>query len=402
LDPRIPAKIRVRSGNGFEIRPGMESAADDDPTMTSLSSVPPQRVDTLVMDAFQGAGRNLSGTIHHRTRNLYSWRPIVSLSSATNMNRRRFVLAIGGLAAAQTRAFGTTGLFLNYDQHALDEAYDQRIWAPDSAKVIARYATDSAEARKTHPPTTISYGQSDAETLDIFSPKGADASTRYPVMVFVHGGAWRALSKDDASAPAPAFVDNGCLYVALNFANIPAARMPDMANQCRNAMLWIHRNIARFGGDPSRIFVSGHSSGAHLGAVLLTTDWSSYQAPAKLIKGGVMMSGMYELYPVMLSSRSSYVRLNEREIADLSPLRHMDKLNCPVLVVNGDRESPEFQRQAKEFATVLAGMGMSSGHVVLPGKNHFEVPEEFNDANSALSKSVLAMMSSGRERSFIR
>ena len=305
------------------------------------------------------------------------------------MDRRRFSLAVAALLGVPSVAFSAGNPFLGYTQDELDKAYDQRNWAPNSAEVIGRYATDSAAVRKQYPPRTERYGSSDAETLDIFAPAAAKG---LPVMVFVHGGAWRALGKDDSSAPAPTFVDNGCLYVALNFANIPAVRLPDMATQCRNAMLWIHANIARFGGDPQRIFVSGHSSGGHLSAVLLTTDWSTLGAPADLIKGGVVMSGMYELYPVLLSARSSYVKVSAGEVIALSPLRHLDKIACPVMVVNGDKESPEFQRQAGEFATVLAGMGKLRGRFVLPGKNHFEVPEALNDANNGLSKAVLDLM----------
>ena len=304
------------------------------------------------------------------------------------MDRRHFSISLAALMGSSVAA-SATGVFLDYSQEALDKAYDQREWAPNAAEIIKRYTTDSAAIRKQYPPKTESYGKSDPETLDIFAPAGAK---NMPVMVFIHGGAWRILGKDDSSAPAPTFINNGCLYVALNFAGIPAVNLPEMADQCRKAMLWLHANVAKFGGDPSRIFLSGHSSGGHLCAVLLTTDWASLGGPADLIKGGVAMSGMYELFPVMLSARSSYVKVSKADIAALSPLRHLDKLNCPVVVVNGDRESPEFQRQAAEFSTVLAGMGALKGRFVLAGKNHFEVPEELNGANNELSKAVLAMM----------
>ena len=281
------------------------------------------------------------------------------------------------LVPADGAATANARVFLDYTQEALDKAYDQREWAPNALEVIARYTTNSAEVRKTYPPQTEKYGNSDAETLDIFAPKDAKG---LPVMVFIHGGAWRLLTKDDSSAPAPTFVDNGCIYIALNFATIPAVRLPDMTEQCRTAISWLYANIARFGGDPAKIFVSGHSSGGHLCGVMLTTDWAARGAPANLIKGGVPMSGMYELYPVLLSARSSYVKVSPEEIVALSSMRHLDRLNCPVIVVNGDKETPEFQRQAREFATVVAG------------KNHFEVAEELNSASTPLAKAVLAMM----------
>ena len=304
------------------------------------------------------------------------------------LDRRHFTFSLAALIGSAATA-NAANVFLDYSQDALDKAYDQREWAPNALDVIKRYGTDSAAVRAKFPPKSDKYGPSEAETLDIFAPSDAK---NLPVMVFIHGGAWRILTKEDSSAPAPTFIQNGCLYVALNFAGIPAVRLPDMADQCRRAVLWLHANVAKFGGDPSRIFISGHSSGGHLCGALLTTDWKALGGPADILKGGVAMSGMYELYPVMLSARSSYVKISPAELAAISPLRHLDNLTCPAIVVNGDRESPEFQRHAAEFSTVLAGMGMLKGRFVLAGKNHFEVPEALNDANTDLSKAVLAMM----------
>ena len=308
------------------------------------------------------------------------------------MDRRSFGFSLAAAMVVPLAARAQSAVFLDYTQEALDKAYDQRVWASNAEEVIGRYAKDSAEVRKKYPPRTERYGESDAETLDLFTP--ADAKG-LPVMVFIHGGAWRALGRQDASAPTSTFVENGCLYVALNFANIPQVRLPEMAAQCRRALLWLHKNVERFGGDPHRIFVSGHSSGGHLCGVMLTTDWAALGGPKDLLKGGVAMSGMYELYPVMLSARSSYVKITPDELAALSPMRHLDRIACNVIVAVGDKESPEFQRQSQEFATALAGMGRLAKRIVLPGKTHFVVPEELNDSQSGLSRAVLAMVKAG-------
>ena len=129
---------------------------------------------------------------------------------------------------------------------------------------------------------------------------------------------------------------------------------------------------------------------------MLTTDWRALGGPADLIKGGVVMSGMYELYPVLLSARSSYVKLAPADVVALSPLRQLANLACPVMVVSGDKESPEFQRQAATFASVLAGMGKLSSRFTLYNKNHFEVPEVLNMAGSEVSQAVLAIMGTSR------
>lgn len=308
------------------------------------------------------------------------------------MNRRSFGLSLAAALATPLAARAQSAVFLDYTQEALDRAYDQRVWASDANEVIARYASDSAEVRKTYPPQTERYGESEAETLDIFAPAKAEG---LPVMVFIHGGAWRALGRQDAAAAAPTFVANGCLYVALNFANIPQVRLPEMAAQCRRALLWLHKNVARFGGDPNRIFVSGHSSGGHLCGVMLTTDWAALGGPRDLLKGGVAMSGMYELHPVMLSARSAYVKISPEELAALSPMRHLDRIACNVIVIVGDKESPEFQRQSRDFATALAGMGRLAKQIVLSGKTHFVIPEALNDPGSAVSQAVLGLMKAG-------
>jgi arylformamidase len=305
--------------------------------------------------------------------------------------RRRLLAAAGASLVGGAAAAAAHGgrVFLDYDQAALDDAYTQTVWAPNAARLIAGYATAGAAVRKAMPPSTERYGDGAAEVLDIFSPHGVRGA---PVMIFVHGGAWQMLGKDDASAPAPTFVGAGAIYVAPNFDNIPATTLPGMADQLRRAVAWVVQHIARFGGDPGRIFLGGHSSGAHLCAVLLTTDWTAHGMHSPNIRGGACLSGMYELFPVMKSARGRYVHLTPDEIDQLSPLRHMDCLPCPVLVANGSKESPEFKRQGETFAQVLAGMGLLEARVTVQGLNHFELVNELDRPDTAISRAVLTMM----------
>jgi arylformamidase len=178
----------------------------------------------------------------------------------------------------------------------------------------------------------------------------------------------------------------------LNFANIPKLRLPGMAEQLRRAIAWLHGNAASFGGDRERIFVSGHSSGGHLAAVLLTTDWTALSLPRDVIRGGVCASGIFDMHPAMLSSRRNYVTLSPEEEAALSPLRHLDAVRCPIGVVHGTRESPEFQRQARDFAAALAGGFYRHEFAVLDGLNHFEVCDSLADPHSVLSQMALRQM----------
>jgi arylformamidase len=282
-----------------------------------------------------------------------------------------------------------TTVFLDYTQEELDRAYDQRAWAANATEVIARYTTDSAavRARLAH-RAALAYGPDKDEVLDYFPAASASA----PIHVFVHGGAWRMLTKDDAAAPAPTFVAVGVAYVALNFSVIPNARLPEIADQLRRAIAWIWRNAAALGGDANRITISGHSSGAHLASVLLTTDWSRLGVPGDVIKGAICLSGMYDLAPVMLSARAAYVSLSPDEIAALSAMRHLTRIPCPVIVGHGERESPEFQRQSREFAAALGRLGKLHREFVLPGLNHFEVVEELNRAETPLTRATFALL----------
>jgi arylformamidase len=280
-------------------------------------------------------------------------------------------------------------VYLDYTQQQLDEAYDQRKWAPNAVEAIARYTTDSATVRAEMPPRTFRYGPSADETLDWFATASADA----PVMIFIHGGAWRGLTKEDSAAPAPAFVENGAHYVALNFATIPKVRLPDMIAQARRAVVWVRENASRLGGDPERIFMSGHSSGGHMAGVMLTTDWTKLGAPADLLKGGLCGSGSHDLEPVMLSARGDYLKLTPDEVRALSPIRNIDKVRCPIVVAYGDRETPEFQRQSRAFAAALkAESKFPSELILLPGKNHFEVVETMNDPDGVLGRAALRLM----------
>jgi len=312
---------------------------------------------------------------------------------------RRAVLknaALAAIAAAlQNRgalAQGTASdaaVFLDYTQDELDRAYDQTVWAPNQDELIARYGTRSAATRqRLKYQAGVSYGPTADEVLDIFPA----VKTPAPIHVFVHGGAWRGGGKDLYSFPADTFVPAGATYVALNFANIPKVRMPGMADQIRRAVAWLHGNAATFGGDPARIYISGHSSGGHLAAVLLTTDWEALGLPDDVIKGGVCASGLYEMRPVMLSSRRNYITLSPEEEAALSPLRHLARIRCPIGVAHGTRESPEFQRQARAFVAALAEGGYRHEFAVLDDLNHFEVCDSLADAHSVLSQMALRQM----------
>ncbi len=283
-------------------------------------------------------------------------------------------------------------VYLDYTQAELDRAYEQRAWASNAEQMMRWYAEQSAAARARLPHRyDVAYGDDEDERLDIFpAVRRPAAGALAPVHVHLHGGRWRILSKDETSVIAPTFVEAGVAFVTLNFSLIPKVRLPDMIAQLRRAIAWVHANATSFGGDANRIHLSGHSSGAHLAGVLLTTDWRALGLPENLIKSAVLMSGMYDMRPVMLSERASYVKLSAAEVLDLSAILHVGRINAPLVLGYGSMETPEFQRHPQAFAATLRAAGKPVSVLTVAGANHYEMLRELADANTPLSRAALA------------
>src|SRR5215813_12027607 len=306
---------------------------------------------------------------------------------------RRALLAGLAVSAVAPNADAQSKVFLDYDQEALDRAYDQRVWAPNMDAVLKRYVANSEVVRaRLGAPRTIAYGASPVETLDIYMT----ARTNAPVVVFVHGGAWRTGRARDYAYAAETFVRAGAHYVAPDFATVMDVGLDGMVAQVRRAVAWIAKNASSFGGDPARIYVAGHSSGGHLAGTVLITDWSTeFGLPRDVVKGGVCISGMYDLRGPRLSARSSYVKFDDRIEHDHSAQRHLARIPCPVIVAYGDQESPEFQRQSREFADALRGAGRLHSLIVGQGYNHFEIPETLASPYGLVGRATLDLMRLG-------
>ncbi len=322
------------------------------------------------------------------------------------LSRRTFMTgtAASVLAASQAQAQTTApkeaapkgpAVWLDLDQKELDDAYDQAKYAANIRQVVGRYRTNSAVTRtKLGAPKRLSYGSTPIEGLDLFATKAPNA----PINVFLHGGAWRAELAEYYAFPAEMFVNAGAHYIAVDFNNVMEKNgdlMP-MAEQCRRAVAWIYKNAASFGGDQNRIYISGHSSGGHLGGVVMVTDWEKdFGLPKDVLKGGVLVSGMYDLKPVRLSARSSYVKFTDATEHALSAQRHLDKLNAPVIVAYGSLETPEFQRQSRDFVDAVKKAGKSAELVRGEGYNHFEFIETMASPYGQLGRAALAQMKLG-------
>jgi arylformamidase len=277
-------------------------------------------------------------------------------------------------AAGASDQAGAPKVFLDYDQSQLDRAYDQRSWAPNWQEVLRHFRTQSDAVRtQLAAIRDVPYGEGTDERLDVFPA----AVRGGPVHVHVHGGAWRLLHKEDVSFAAEPFTRAGMHYVAPDFSPLPRERIPTVVEQLARALAWVWRNAHTFGGDPARIYLSGHSSGAHLCSVLLTLDWNRYGLPQDLVKGALCLSGIYDLTPVLLSVRREYVELSHDEAFRLSAVHHCRAIHCPVTVACAEGDSPEFIRQASQFHEALRSAGRTAKWVQVQGCNHYEVIGRF-------------------------
>ena len=287
-------------------------------------------------------------------------------------------------------------VFLDYDQIELDSAYDQAVYQPNILQLNKRWASNSARTRaRIGEPERRAYGDSGIEQLDLFRTAKSNA----PIFVFIHGGAWIRGDAKSYSAPAEMFVGAGAHYIVPDFTSVVDAggSLFPMADQMRRAIAWVWRNAASFGGDPSRLYIGGQSSGAHLAAVALTTDWPrEFNVPADIVKGGLCTSGMYELTPVRLSARANYVKFTDAMVEALSPIRHLDRLGAPVIVSYGTYETPEFIRQAKEFAAAVRDAGKLRELVVAENYSHLDLPETLCCPYGLLGDAALKMMGLAR------
>ena len=288
-------------------------------------------------------------------------------------------------------------VFLDYTQAELDDAYNQAAYEANIQQLRDRWISNSERARaRIGLPLRRAYGASEIEQLDIFQTK---APAPAPVFVFIHGGAWRAGRAATYAAPAEMFIGVGAHYVVPDFSWVQdcGGSLFPMADQVCRAIAWVYRNAVSFGGDPGRLYVGGQSSGGHLTAVALTTDWQrAYDLPPDIIKGGLCTSGMYDLAPVRLSHRSSYVHFTDEMVAALSPQRHLDQLRAPLIVAYGTYETPEFQRQARDFAAAVRDAGKPVELLVGENYSHLELPETLCNPYGLLGSAVLDQMGLAR------
>ena len=287
-----------------------------------------------------------------------------------------------------------TMIWRGMTQTQLDAAYNQAAYAPNMQTVLARYAANSELVRqRVGSPRRLAYGPGEKEGLDLYSPLIGHGPA--PIGIFIHGGAWRSGDARHYAFPAEVFLKAGAYFIALDFDWVQDRNgdLLTVSNQVRRAIAWVAEHGHEFGGDPERIHLCAHSSGAHIAGVALTTDWvTEFGLPERVIKSALLCSGLYDMEPVRLSARSSYVAFTDESERILSPIRHLDHMTMPVAIAYGTNETPEFQRQSRDLSAALQGRNCPVKLLVGDGLNHFEILETLAKPNGLLGQAALELM----------
>ena len=283
-------------------------------------------------------------------------------------------------------------LFLHYDRAALDAEYDNRAKVTGAEDYVARWKVRSKEARsELKCNLDIAYGSSHAETLDIFP---SNTPGKSPINIFYHGGYWRALHKDEFSYVAYGLHEAGAVTVVVNYALVPEVSFDELVRQCRAALAWVWNNADNFEGDREQLFVSGHSAGGHLVAMMMATDWPAFDVglPAQPICGGCGISGLYDLEPIRLCFLNEDLKLSEETATRNSPMKQKRTCLSPLLLPVGGSEGPEYLRQSNELSEAWSCSGETPKVLVMPGHNHFSIAAQLDDSESELSRSIQDQM----------
>lgn len=266
-------------------------------------------------------------------------------------------------------------LYRGMDRAALDAAYDNSRAVTNSAVLLADFEARGAQLRSRHPQhLNLAYGEAERNRIDYFA-----ADKPGPVLVFIHGGYWQMRAKETCSFVAAGPLAHG-IHVALpGYTLAPAITLEGIVNEVRAAIRWIARHAADFGGDVSRILVSGWSAGGHLTAMMMDEA---------AVKGGLAISGIFELEPIRLNYLNANLQLDTGAVQRLSPARNIPTQAPPLHIAYGGNELPELQRQSQDFAASRAQAGLPGRLTCVPDADHFTILDELARPDGALTTLV--------------
>ena len=272
-------------------------------------------------------------------------------------------------------------------QQEIDLQYDVEKSVPDFMVYARHFIDESRLARhRLNCELDIPFGPTKDETLDIFPAAKPDA----PVFIFIHGGYWRMLSSKEFSCVALGLVQLGITTVVVNYSLVPKISIDEITRQSRAAVAWVLRNIEKYGGNPRKVVLGGHSAGGHLTAMCLQTDWEEeYGLPRDPLAGAVMVSGLYDIRPLRFSLMQPLLQLDDGVIHRNSPMFSVRSCSTPALITWGAEEPDEFRRQSDGFQSAWTQVGNRSKRAPQTGLNHFNAIYGFEDPKHMLCQWIL-------------
>ncbi len=279
-------------------------------------------------------------------------------------------------------------IYKQYNKEQLNNQYNIRLHVPDFATYFERWEKLSKETRAKYPVIKdIHYGDNERECLDVFPPAKPNSKT----LIFIHGGYWHLFDKTTFHFIAEAFYADDVTTVLINYPLAPAATVNEMVASCRKAVLWLHRNLQQFNGDPQQVYIMGNSAGAHLAAMLIEKEWMQQNA-AGFIKGACLLSGIFNLLPVQLLQLNSVLNISRETAVRNSPVELIPDKNCQLFVCVGADETDEFKCQSRQLYDNWKDKSTAIEFLELPGINHYSILEPLLNKASALHITLRNMM----------
>lgn len=282
-------------------------------------------------------------------------------------------------------------VYKSYDQEGLDRQYNARATVPDFDQIVEHWKRRSQAFRQSNLRNADEqYGPHARERLDIF-PAGEALA---PTLVFFHGGYWQSMDKEVFQFIAAGFSRYGITTVFVNYPLAPEASMDKIIASCRQAMVWLHHNVAKHNGNPNNIHIAGHSAGGHIVAMLMTTNWQELDEGITndLIKGGCAVSGLFDLRPIQLSYLNKVLGLDKAMTRRNSPVFLWPTCNSPLIVSVGQLESDEFHAQSQDLIEAWAEKGLAITRRVLANTDHFSILEHLTQEEAALNRAIRVQM----------
>jgi arylformamidase len=279
----------------------------------------------------------------------------------------------------------------SYSRDWLEKEYDPTIILPTGAfpAYLEAYAELSARSRDQCEWRTEKYGTGEEDTVDVFPALQSGA----PLLVFLHGGYWHLLGKDNSSFAAAGLVASGAAVAVLNYSLAPRVRVHEIYEQCSAAVAWLRARARRVNADPTRVYLCGHSAGAHLAALIMIDAPTGRQQGAGNVAGGFLISGIYDLEPIRRLRLNKLLRLDRCEVEAISPLRRQERPQVPRVIAVGARESSEFRRQSAMLHTYWGEKNPELGSALIaPDRNHFDVVLDLGDQRTQLGAAACALM----------